>query len=79
MSELNDFRSVNDFEKSIILKTLGNICQNSGIFIKNYQERLYISFDRTSFRGLNPSIYLLSTEHPKIIENFHDFFEFIIF
>lgn len=70
MSEWNDFRNLNEFEKSIILNSLDKICQNSDIFIKNYQERLYISFDRTSSRGVNPSIYLVSTEHPKFIEKF---------
>lgn len=70
MSEWNDFRNLNEFEKSIILNSLDKICQNSDIFKKNYQERLYISFDRTSYRGVNPSIYLVSTEHPKFIEKF---------
>ncbi|MBY8990047.1 MAG: hypothetical protein KGD58_04760 [Candidatus Lokiarchaeota archaeon] len=70
MTERNDFRILNEFEKSIILNSLDKICQNSAIFIKNYQERLYISFDKTSSRGLNPSIFLLSPEHPKIIEKF---------
>ena len=70
MSEWNDFRNLNEFEKSIILNSLDKICQNSDIFIKNYQERLYISFDRTSSRGVNPSIYLVSPAHPKFIEKF---------
>ena len=70
MPERNNFRIVNEFEKSIILNSLDKICQNFAIFIKNYQERLYISFDRTSSKGQNPSIYLLSPEHPKIIEKF---------
>ena len=70
MPERNDFRIVNEFEKSIILNSLDKICQNSDIFIKNYQERLYISFDRTSSRGVNPSIYLVSPAHPKFIEKF---------
>jgi ribosome biogenesis protein Nip4 len=68
MRKLNVFRIVNEFEKSIILKTLGEICQNSDIFRKNFKDKLYISFDRTSYRDQNPSIYIISTKHQKLIE-----------
>lgn len=68
MRKLNNFRIVNEYEKSIILKTLGEICQNSDIFRKKFKDKLYISFDKYSYRDQNPSIFIISTEHSKLIE-----------
>jgi len=68
MTKMNDFRSVNEFEKSLIVNGLSKISQKSDAFIMKIQNRLYISFNTTSSKSQNPSIYLISTDHHDLIE-----------
>jgi ribosome biogenesis protein Nip4 len=70
MSELNDFRILNDFESSIISRTLNKICNNSENFTEDYKDQLYISFDRNAPKGLHPLVFLLSKRQPELIEKF---------
>jgi len=70
MTKLNDFRLVNDFEKSILVNTLREISHKSDILLQKIQDSLYISFDRTSSKGQQPSIYLVPTNHANIIRKF---------
>ncbi|MFX1375268.1 MAG: hypothetical protein ACFFA0_05605 [Promethearchaeota archaeon] len=67
---MNEFRNVNEFEKSIIVDSLNSIFQNPEKILKKIQNNLYISFEQT-FSGNNyPSIYLLFSDQRKYIDKF---------
>ncbi|MFX0030702.1 MAG: hypothetical protein ACFE8B_15925, partial [Candidatus Hermodarchaeota archaeon] len=70
MTQLKAFRKINTFEKSIIVNTLSKVVQNSDLLIKNLQKRLYISFDISVTKNLNPSVYLMTSDHTNLIDKF---------
>lgn len=70
MTELINFRKINNFEKSIIINTLSKIIQDSDLVIERIKDRLYISFDIIFEKNPYPSIYLLFSDQENLYIKF---------